>query len=986
MNRSLVADLYTRESKLTRLLGAGLSGARGEAVCVVVTLNPAPDCAHETRHVLQLAAVARDIQVNNTVAEYSSLETSAQDSSVCSAELLKLRTENERLHFELLQKVEGAHLAGHEPGPGQWHGALALAWRGSEVAARWQRVARGRAQGRARELVAAMEERQAASAATMQELVDEAKDMTRQYYEALLAAARDEMEEMKEEYEARLSKVAPQPAPRENTPSRLLQNKIAQLMREIAILEEKLTAEVLARARAEEELQHLRVCIEERDEKAYKDSQMGDEEVMSLTDSEDGSDTEESEDARNESLEPTFKREDINRSRLMRQSLAKAPPAPDSASEDSLSDGIDDCTAEKVNDTLELEKSDDTLLDEDRSVAGLDEESRVNHEESAGGAADDELEEAIEDTGNTVDDAGFQEPSDGFDADDGELVSGETVISSSDAVEEKCVSQMMMRGTYFVRRSQDDSKTGRSDSAELDITNRDRDEAQNGEEQSAIGREDANGKESVAELREGSESVNIPLNVSETLVNKIIKSLKSTSESHNSNASLAQFEQLEMAANEMDHRARRKTSDGLLKIEIVKEKKTYFDDNGTSAPSIDRVINESGKEKKVYFDNLDPIVESGKKDRISDVKCMANLKCDEFRSPSIVKEDTGLDYEPSTMKLFGESFTRQPDPISIVNKTGLLKKKNDSVDVFECFDSPRTATDTNEVENIRKSINNIVLDDKADNVDVNSKVELNEPVSIEKPVEREIFSGSTIDSSNQQAEPKVDNTLEEFENIYKDVSEARATDFDLLVTQEINSSNSNGDTTATDVQGAADRKYNLRKKTLKKSESEENYTKREIDEHYVIEILKESQAKCESAAKSKRNQRLRRRRQQESEAERERGEKLKDIANLQTQFSDVTMDLPAPQRQARDIASPEKRVETENVPPMEATQSCPSKSVTRSRRKLFTPRAEPLEEGAEGAEGAEGSGGAEGCGASAEQPRVRVLRPSYQRPRARRKL
>lgn len=30
-------------------------------------------------------------------------------------------------------------------------------------------------------------------------------------------------------------------------------------------MQEKLTAEVLARARAEEELQHLRVCIEERD-------------------------------------------------------------------------------------------------------------------------------------------------------------------------------------------------------------------------------------------------------------------------------------------------------------------------------------------------------------------------------------------------------------------------------------------------------------------------------------------------------------------------------------------------------------------------------------------------------------------------------------------------------------------------------------------------------------------------------------------------
>lgn len=51
-----------RESKLTRLLGAGLSGARGEAVGMVVTLNAAPENVHENRHVLQLAAVARDIR------------------------------------------------------------------------------------------------------------------------------------------------------------------------------------------------------------------------------------------------------------------------------------------------------------------------------------------------------------------------------------------------------------------------------------------------------------------------------------------------------------------------------------------------------------------------------------------------------------------------------------------------------------------------------------------------------------------------------------------------------------------------------------------------------------------------------------------------------------------------------------------------------------------------------------------------------------
>ncbi|CAH2210351.1 jg23291, partial [Pararge aegeria aegeria] len=60
--RTVTAIVPYRESKLTRLLGAGLSGTRGEAVSMVVTLNPSPEYANETRHVLQLAAVAKDIR------------------------------------------------------------------------------------------------------------------------------------------------------------------------------------------------------------------------------------------------------------------------------------------------------------------------------------------------------------------------------------------------------------------------------------------------------------------------------------------------------------------------------------------------------------------------------------------------------------------------------------------------------------------------------------------------------------------------------------------------------------------------------------------------------------------------------------------------------------------------------------------------------------------------------------------------------------
>lgn len=50
-----------------------------------------------------------------------------------------------------------------------------------------------RAQARNKELLAAMEEKQQESANTMRELVEEAKDMTKQYYEAQLEALRCEV-------------------------------------------------------------------------------------------------------------------------------------------------------------------------------------------------------------------------------------------------------------------------------------------------------------------------------------------------------------------------------------------------------------------------------------------------------------------------------------------------------------------------------------------------------------------------------------------------------------------------------------------------------------------------------------------------------------------------------------------------------------------------------------------------------------------------
>jgi hypothetical protein len=50
-----------------------------------------------------------------------------------------------------------------------------------------------RAQARNRELMSVMEEKQQEAANTMRELVEEAKDMTRQYYEAQIQSLKSEV-------------------------------------------------------------------------------------------------------------------------------------------------------------------------------------------------------------------------------------------------------------------------------------------------------------------------------------------------------------------------------------------------------------------------------------------------------------------------------------------------------------------------------------------------------------------------------------------------------------------------------------------------------------------------------------------------------------------------------------------------------------------------------------------------------------------------
>ncbi|XP_026488646.2 kinesin-like protein KIF20B [Vanessa tameamea] len=927
-----------RESKLTRLLGAGLSGARGEAVSMVVTLNPSREYAHETRHVLQLAAVARDIQINNTLSDYpSTLESSTQDSSFnYNSEVIKLRTENERLHFELVQ-----------------------------------------AQTRNRELSAHMEQRQASAADTMRELVEEAKEISRQYYEAQMQALRVEMDEMAEEYENKLSSVKHTSS--SDTPSKILQNKITQLMTEIAILEENLTAERLARARAEEEVQHLRACIDERDEKA-DDQNPSNEDVMSVTDSDN---TDEEEDPCNESLEPTFRKEDINRSRMLRQSFVNHTSF----------------NSEHSEDVSDLDKTGDTLKEEDEGN-----ESRDN---------DCTYETSKDISVNRADSGCINDPmSESSDTlpDSKELQEVKKSSRSTYFIEDKvnCMKDIPSTASSFSRA------TFSMSSADNSVSECSKDSDDQYDVKKSLGSDILAKSDDI--LLETVPDDALELNKkSGIFINKIISCNKKSCDGNNS---LAQFESLELAANAFNSDMDQNVDDKYYSdFKVVNEKRNYFDEESTIlSPKTPATVVKS-KDKKIYFNNID-IIRSNKKH----IEIEGKNQTDDYRSPPIVKDEVANDFEPTMIKkLLGESIARQAEGISSVHKLRLTKKY-DSIDMFEGLDSPQAINEVKKketVKNITNPVEGHVMDDKAPlgaetqiKVERKSETEIKEESAISEPslvdeiietlpeklkvqeassditeaddkivskevsllINQEKAPGFAVNDESQLQinDTKVDNTIEEFENIYKDVSAPRDTEFDLLISQNVQDTTADTNTNNDITSEADELKYNLRHKS--KIEKLKNENKRGKNKNTDEEVIMESLSKCESKPKpTKRNLRLRRRKNaSEEEAGLQKENKLKDIVNLQTEFSDVTMDIPAAIKHSKDIPSPERMADDENQPPMFGIQSCPAKSITRSRRKLFTPRAEPLEESLNQ------------TGDSNE--RVYVPRPSYHRPRARRKL
>lgn len=726
------------------------------------------------------------------------------------------------------------------------------------------------------------------------------------------------------------------------------------------------------------------------------------EEVLTESDSEE-------DDLANESLEPSFKKEDLNRSRLLQRSIL------DTTKHDNKIERKHDITIDSENNDSVVETLEDTLKD----VDGSRNLTIGNHNETYPEFTD------------------TSKPNETLDA------SEVTVDSDNNASLRQTLdkSDPKVRGTYFVlnsmmnNTSNNDSSIKESDSDTINITI-----DSNKSNASEVDEPQTVKKNRKSDLR------NISSHQLEQL--DMAGNLSDHKVSHANNVSLAQFEQLEKAAN-TEHRRATNANDLSLdqfeqlemasnisdvslaqfeKLETASISKNELIIKDTtellSNIKISKLNRNSFDEKKdddlvpvkdkLYFDievNIDNRLEVTKKILLDD------------RSPSIVKEDIS-NYEPSTIKkLLGESFTRS-DIISSAhhNEVAAKPKKQLSVDIFEGFDSPNilkptdtpvkvscnsdiklfnkttekrkffysmlnettkasgSHVSTEKLDDIKESIPNGTqttddvfvnpkvigtLDDKAQKKNKEHLSILDTCIEkVDKEIEdaRKSIEQMALDGTNTKSKiessisdtnknksninlnetenihtREQNNTIDEFENLYKDITAPRATEFDLLVSQNSTMLNETEATEETEKL-----KYNLRNKRNTsqdvkevKDKSVDNKKKTETEE-----ILLESRT-CESKAKpSKRNLRLRKRKNQKDSTDQEEDKtandypKFKDIINLQKEFSDVTIDVPAPKKETNDIQSPEKKEEGENLPPL-GIQSCPSKMYVNTDNYQF---------------------------------------------------
>lgn len=439
-----------------------------------------------------------------------------------------------------------------------------------------------------------------------------------------------------------------------------------------------------------------------------------------------------------------------------------------------------------------------------------------------------------------------------------------------------------------------------------------------------------------------------------TYVKKLIDNIKQSTES---NESLVQFERLEMEAKLLDTDKKRVTGE-FYNIKLTKEHKKFFDEDYEVECSKTPATVIKNKDKKIFFENpkeeeLQPIENKTNFENFntdSQINDSKTKEVNDYRSPSIVKDDVTTDFRPSIVKkLLGKNITKS--------------RGVDSCDLFADFDSPRdhnkietnlTNSTTNNItkEIDRKSIDKNVKSDVIDIKEVNNSKNISIEILEKKPIHvitiessvdldendkimentkmdytvekdgNKLHETLSIDKSQlQENSTKGNNTTVEFENIFKDITAPRATEFDLLICHDSSKSGTNKLETTQDSE-TEKCKYNLRRKT--KFEMPKTERKRRTKKVLEGEVLLESQSKCESSKKPTRKNLRLRRQKHVSDDDTER-DKLVDIVNLQTEFSDVTMDLPVPVKITKDIPSPEKLANDENTSPVLGIRSCPAK-------------------------------------------------------------
>lgn len=410
-----------------------------------------------------------------------------------------------------------------------------------------------------------------------------------------------------------------------------------------------------------------------------------------------------------------------------------------------------------------------------------------------------------------------------------------------------------------------------------------------------------------------------------------------------------------------------------------KQEKEFKEDCGNATKS----ANNQDKTNTITINKVTPDLKKSKyfdeSDRVVPINELIS------KSPTSV-DDLIQKFEPSVSvkKVLGKDLAK-PDILS--SRKDLTLKKHASVDVFESpqvnistfeeeilsnfnmakmtADKSSSTTETISFANVKEStaktaslFSGSILGDQHLKQTTNIKQEQTtlERTSVHgesMDFNRHFKNKSIIDEGNfsidnnikiniEQSEQTqhLNNTIEEYENIVKDLTSLRTTEFESLVSSDnivdsktkpseplLKNSNDKEKTHTSDEKENIEAseqtkifenvKYNLRNKNKSRPDSA-GYNKNEELE----KITEQEKAKPDI----RRRLRLRRRLNQKDTDLVGEDNKLKDIINLEKEFSDVTLGLPAVKKVVNDIPSPEKLPGEEgNVPPIMGIRSCPSK-------------------------------------------------------------